>query len=108
MSDLGPEDRYFRLKPVYRSLYRAVRAAEQRHGAADAAPPEPVDDEIVNPVHTQIRQQVAELLENTELSDDERRRVLDSIACPCCGGTGASFSLSLKPAGIKQMGQGGF
>ena len=108
MSDLGPEEKYFRLKPVYRSLYRAVRAAEIHGGGAGVAPEPPPEDEIVNPVHTQIRQQVAELLENTELSDDERRRVLDSIACPCCGGTGASFSLSLKPAGIKQIGQGGF
>lgn len=108
MSDLGPEEKYYRLKPVYRSLYRAVRAAELQGGAAEAAPSSPVEDEILNPVHTQIRQQVAELLEDTDLSDEERRLVLDSIACPCCGGTGASFSLSLKPAGIKQIGQGGF
>ena len=108
MSDLGPEEKYFRLKPVYRSLYRAVRAAELQQNADDANAPQPVEDEIVNPVHTQIRQQVAELLENTDLSDDERRRVLDSIACPCCGGTGASFSLSLKPEGIRPVGRGGF
>ena len=103
MSDLGPEEQYYRLKPVYRSLYRAVRAAERTREMTHLEPVAPAEDETLNPVHTQIRQQVAELLEDTELSGEERNQILDSIACPCCGGTGASFTLSIKP-----MGGGGF
>lgn len=103
MSDPGPEELLYRLKPIHRLFYREVRAAKRAEEAGTASASPPAEPESRDPVHAQIRQQVADLLADTELSADERNRILDSIACPCCGGSGASFSLSIRP-----MGQGGF
>ncbi len=93
----GMDDRrYLNLTGPFRSLYRAAREAENSRPrdtvpAGDTA--EPPD-----PIHSAIRRQVEELLADTDISPERRREIFDSISCPCCGGTGASFAISIKPA----------
>ena len=92
----GIDDRrYLNLTGPFRALWRAAREAERR--LPDDPPPagaEPPPD----PIHAAIRRQVEDLLADADISPDQRREIFDSIACPCCGGTGASFAISIKPA----------
>ncbi len=89
------DNRYLNLTGPFRALYRAAREAER--GQADDPPPAAGKDPP-DPIHTAIRRQVEELLADTDVSPDRRREIFDSISCPCCGGTGASFAISIKPA----------
>jgi hypothetical protein len=46
-------------------------------------------------LHDAFQRDVLRLLENTDISDEDRQRVLSNTACPCCGGS-ASMVVSLK------------
>jgi hypothetical protein len=48
-------------------------------------------------MHEQIIQQVSDLLRETNLSEEDKQRILASISCPCCGGAGPSLSFDLGP-----------
>lgn len=48
-------------------------------------------------IHEAIQRQVADLLANADISEEERQQVLIALSCPCCGAGGLSFSLKLKP-----------
>jgi hypothetical protein len=51
-------------------------------------------------MHDAIIRQVSELLADSDLSEEEKQRILASIACPCCGGAGPSLVIDLnKPSG---------
>ncbi len=45
--------------------------------------------------HDAFQRDVLRLLENTDISDEDRQRILSNTACPCCGGS-ASMSIALK------------
>ena len=89
------DKRYLHLTGPFRALWRAAREAGE--GTADAAPPGTGEDPPA-PIHAAIRRQVEELLADAEIPPDQRREIFDSISCPCCGGTGASFAISIRPA----------
>ena len=89
------DKRYLNLTGPFRALYRAAREAGR----------DPVDDtspgsrrDPPDPIHAAIRRQVEELLADADITPEQRREIFDSISCPCCGGTGASFAISIKPA----------
>lgn len=84
--------RYVRLAGPYRALWRAARNAAPAGAALPEAPGPP------EPVHSAVRRQVEELLADTGIAEAERRAILDSISCPCCGGAGASFAMTIRPA----------
>lgn len=91
---MSDQDRYARLNGPYGALYRAARKtarAEKENPSSGDAP------ESEETVHTDISVQVARLLADVEMSEEDRQRILANISCPCCGGSGASFSMSLKP-----------
>jgi hypothetical protein len=44
--------------------------------------------------HDAFQRDVLRLLENTDISDEDRQRILANTACPCCGGS-ASMVVSL-------------
>lgn len=48
-------------------------------------------------IHDTLQRQVAEILENADLSDEEREQILIAMNCPCCGAGGLSFTVPLKP-----------
>ena len=91
----GIDDRrHLNLTGPFRALWHAAREAERR--PPDDAPPAAEDPP--DPIHAAIRRQVEELLADTGIAPERRREIFDSIACPCCGGTGASFAIAIKPA----------
>jgi hypothetical protein len=48
-------------------------------------------------MHDQIIQQVSDLLAGTDLSEEDKQKILASISCPCCGGSGPSLVFDLNP-----------
>jgi len=49
-------------------------------------------------LHQAIQQQIAEVLANAELSEEERQQILVAMQCPCCGAGGLSLSIKLTGA----------
>lgn len=47
-------------------------------------------------VHDAMRQQIAELLANSDLSEEQKQQILVAMQCPCCGAGGMSLSIKLK------------
>jgi hypothetical protein len=47
-------------------------------------------------MHDVMRKQVAEMLENSDLTDEEKQQILVSMSCPCCGSGGVSLSIKLR------------
>ncbi len=47
-------------------------------------------------IHDAMRQQIAEMLANSDLTEEQKQQILVSMSCPCCGGGGVSLSIKLK------------
>jgi len=47
-------------------------------------------------IHDAMRQQIAEMLANSDLTEEQKQQILVSMSCPCCGGSGMSLSIKLK------------
>ena len=46
-------------------------------------------------LHEIFQREVQKLLNDTEMSEEDRQRILTGMVCPCCGG-GASVVVPLK------------
>lgn len=47
--------------------------------------------------HAAFRRQLARILDQADLTEEQRQQFLIAASCPCCGAGGLSFSLPLKP-----------
>jgi len=47
--------------------------------------------------HLAFQKQIAELLEQADITEEQRQQFLIAATCPCCGAGGLSLSLNLKP-----------
>ncbi len=47
-------------------------------------------------IHTGFVQQVQNLMAESDLSQEDREKILSNMSCPCCGGNGASFTVKLN------------
>lgn len=47
-------------------------------------------------IHDAMRQQIAEMLEHSDLTEEQKQQILVSMSCPCCGSSGVSLSIKLK------------
>jgi hypothetical protein len=57
------------------------------------------DDELQftnEPLHAVFEQQVREMLDRAELSEEQKQMILVALQCPCCGAGGLSLSVKLK------------
>ena len=54
-------------------------------------------DAAAGSVHLAFQRQLAELLAQADITEEQRQRFLIAAACPCCGAGGLSLSLPLKP-----------
>jgi hypothetical protein len=74
---------------------------KRREDAASAEIPFGVDP-FIPPVvsdgslHDLFQQQTLEMLERSDLSEEQRQSILVAMNCPCCGGSGLSFTMKLK------------
>ena len=46
--------------------------------------------------HLAFQRQVADLLDQANLTEDERQQILVAMNCPCCGTGGLSLSIKIK------------
>jgi hypothetical protein len=47
-------------------------------------------------MHDVMRQQIAEMLAHSDLTEEQKQQILVSMSCPCCGSSGVSLSIKLK------------
>ncbi len=46
-------------------------------------------------MHRAIRAQVLEVLEKSDMTEEQKQQILVSLSCPCCGGGGVSLTIPL-------------
>ena len=46
--------------------------------------------------HLMFQRQIVDLLDQADLTEDERQEILVAINCPCCGTGGLSLSIKIK------------
>jgi hypothetical protein len=47
-------------------------------------------------LHDLFQQQTRQMLDRTDLDEEQKQTVLIAMSCPCCGAGGMSFTLPLK------------
>jgi hypothetical protein len=47
-------------------------------------------------LHELFAQQAMEMLDRSDLDDEQKQNILVAMSCPCCGAGGASFTVKLK------------
>jgi hypothetical protein len=66
-------------------------------GVADA--PETYDGQIVTSnlsLHELFQQQTRQMLDRTDLDEEQKQSILIAMSCPCCGAGAMSFTAKLK------------
>jgi hypothetical protein len=46
-------------------------------------------------MHQAMRAQVLEVLEKSDMTEEQKQQILVSMSCPCCGGSGMSLTIPL-------------
>jgi hypothetical protein len=50
-------------------------------------------------LHALFQEQAAAILDETDVSEEEKQSILLAMSCPCCGAGSMSFSVKMKPRG---------
>jgi len=70
--------------------------------SADAAPNDPAaaaDDQISFSslsLHQLFEQQTREMLDRSDLDEEQKQNILVAMSCPCCGAGAMSYTVKLK------------
>ncbi|HXQ54124.1 MAG TPA: hypothetical protein VN802_23720 [Stellaceae bacterium] len=48
------------------------------------------------PLHAVLEQQIRDMLDRADLTEEQKQQVLVALQCPCCGSGGLSLSVKLK------------
>jgi hypothetical protein len=48
-------------------------------------------------LHELFREQAAAVLDDADISEEEKQSILLAMTCPCCGAGTMSFSVKMKP-----------
>ena len=67
---------------------------EENRTPADKALDERVS--VGGSVHTNFVDQVQTLIKEEGITEEDRKKILENIFCPCCGGSGISYVLQLN------------
>lgn len=63
-------------------------------------PEPPINESVVVSssvsLHELFQQQVTEMLDRTDLSEEQKQQVLVAMACPCCGAGAMSYTVKLR------------
>ena len=46
-------------------------------------------------LHQAMRTQILEVLEGSDMTEEQKQQILVSMSCPCCGGSGMSLTIPL-------------
>jgi hypothetical protein len=76
------------------------RVAKKSATKAPADPGPTTDSDQVQfsglSLHDLFAQQTREMLDRSDLDDEQKQSILIAMSCPCCGAGGPSFSIKLK------------
>jgi hypothetical protein len=67
-------------------------AGDMLFGTEPFIPPTTSDASL----HELFQQQTMDMLDRSDLSEEQRQSILVAMNCPCCGGSGLSFTMKLK------------
>jgi hypothetical protein len=72
----------------------------ERTTPAAPADPAPVPDEQISysalSLHQLFEQQTREMLDRTDLDEEQKQNILVAMSCPCCGAGAMSYTVKLK------------
>ncbi len=78
-------------------IRRATATTEQAAAKPDADPaPEEQISYSALPLHQLFEQQTRQLLDRTDLDEEQKQNILVAISCPCCGAGAMSYTVKLK------------
>ncbi len=87
-----------RRKPAKRPA--AKPAAAEQSPAVDAFEAIPVLESAPAAgefsLHDLFQQQTMDMLDRSDLDEEQKQSILVAMNCPCCGGSGLSFTMKLK------------
>jgi hypothetical protein len=81
-----------------RKTPKPARPAATLNDLFEAAPP--IDDRAIGAddasLHDLFQRQTMDMLDRSDLSEEQKQSILVAMNCPCCGGSGLSFTMKLK------------
>jgi hypothetical protein len=72
---------------------------KQRNAPTDETSTPPTEEQIYTSdltLHELFQQQTANLLDRSDLSDEQKQSILVAMSCPCCGAGAMSFTTKLR------------
>jgi hypothetical protein len=86
-----------RRKHKSRKASRAIAAAKRppKVPAPDAAPEEQISYSALS-LHELFEQQTRQMLDRTDLDEEQKQNILVAMSCPCCGAGAMSFTAKLR------------
>ena len=81
-------------KPRSRKV-RRTPAKEQAQPASEATPEDQISYSALS-LHALFEQQARQLLDRTDLDEEQKQNILVAMSCPCCGAGAMSFTAKLK------------
>jgi hypothetical protein len=85
-------------KPVKRPAAKPV--ADAQSASADPFDTVPVLESAPAAgefsLHDLFQQQTMDMLDRSDLDEEQKQSILVAMNCPCCGGSGLSFTMKLK------------
>ena len=63
--------------------------------ASDPAPEDQISYSALS-LHQLFEQQARQMLDRTDLDEEQKQNVLVAMSCPCCGAGAMSFTVKLK------------
>jgi len=78
----------------------ATRKQSRRSKAQAPAGPEPAADEQISysnmSLHELFEQQTRQMLDRSDLDEEQKQNILVAMSCPCCGAGAMSYTVKLK------------
>ena len=87
-----------RKKTNKRPQAKAAKALRQPY-AADSDPPISQDEQVTYSnlsLHQLFESQTRQMLDRTDLDDEQKQNILIAMSCPCCGGGGFSYAAKIQ------------
>jgi hypothetical protein len=91
-------------RPILRRMTKRKQPPRKLRAVTDAEIDQVLAESFTRPdpaaslsLHDLFAQQTREILDNSDLDEEQKQSILVAIQCPCCGGGAGSFTFKLKP-----------
>jgi hypothetical protein len=89
-----------RRKKPPRDVRQEAAARPPTGTAAAKADPAPAPDDQISfsslSLHELFEQQARQMLDRTDLDEEQKQNILVAMSCPCCGAGAMSYTVKLK------------